>query len=173
MKKLAPVSILFILIVCNLSIADEQATFAGGCYWCMEEAMEKVPGVHTVTSGFASGIEAVQLTFDPAQISYEKLLDSFWKNVDPTDGEGQFCDRGARYQSAIFYANAGQKSAAEKSKEEIAKVLGKSIATQVVELKDFSPVAESEQDYYKKHVYEYKQYKMRCGRSRRLGSIWK
>jgi peptide-methionine (S)-S-oxide reductase len=166
--------ILFVLILLKQAQAAESiATFAGGCYWCMEDAMEHAEGVLSVTSGFASNVEAVQVVFDPAQTSYEKLLNWYWKNIDPTDAEGQFCDRGPRYQSAIFYHDAGQKAAAEKSKEEMEKSLGKNIVTSIVPVAEFRPVPESEQDYYKKKAFDYKQYKMHCGRDRRLRSIWK
>jgi peptide-methionine (S)-S-oxide reductase len=168
------VSILFILILLNhVQAAENVATFAGGCYWCMEDAMEHVEGVVSVTSGFASNVEAVQVVWDPSQTTYEKLLSAFWRNIDPTDAEGQFCDRGPRYESAIFYYDAQQKAAAEKSKDETEKILGKSIVTPIIGGADFRPVPESEQDYSKKKPFEYKQYKMRCGRERRLRSIWK
>jgi peptide-methionine (S)-S-oxide reductase len=167
-------SILFILIFLKpVHAADNVATLAGGCYWCMEDAMEHAEGVVSVTSGFASGVEAVQVVFDPTKTSYEKLLSAFWRNIDPTDAEGQFCDRGPRYESAIFVQDAQQKAAAEKSKDETEKILGKTIVTPIIGGADFQPVPESEQDYSKKKPFEYKQYKMRCGRERRLRSIWK
>ena len=168
------ISILFILMLSQLAgAADNVATFAGGCYWCMEDAMEHVEGVVSVTSGFASNVEAVQVVFDPSQTSYEKLLSAFWRNIDPTDAEGQFCDRGPRYESAIFYQDEQQKAVAQKSKEEIEKKLGKDIVTPIMGGADFHAAPESEQDYFKKKPFDYKQYKMRCGRERRLRSIWK
>jgi peptide-methionine (S)-S-oxide reductase len=149
------------------------ATFAGGCYWCMEEAFEKVDGIVFVSSGFTSQIEAVQVLYDSDKISYEKLLEVFWKNIDPTDAEGQFCDRGFKYTSAIFYHNQSQKTAAEKSKEDAQKVLNKEIVTPIMQAIEFSPVDESQQDYYKKNAFQYKRYKIQCGRERRLRAIWK
>jgi peptide methionine sulfoxide reductase MsrA len=167
-------AILFV-ISCGASVeaTTSTATFAGGCYWCMEEAMEHVPGVVSVTSGFSSGVEAVQLQFDPAAITYQDLLTAFWKNVDPTDAGGQFCDRGDRYRSVIFYQDAQQQLAAEQSKKDLAETRKMKVATDILPIRDFRPVPESEQDYYKKKPYEYKQYKIRCGRERRLRAIWK
>jgi len=164
---------LFLVITSPSGAMDNKATFAGGCYWCMEEAMERVDGIHSVTSGFTSGVEAVEVSYDPSTISYEKLLGAFWKNIDPTDPDGQFCDRGLRYRSAIFYRDEGQKRAAEKSMAETAKMLNKNIATVLLPATEFRAVAEDEQDFYKKKPFEYKQYKIRCGRDRRLKAIWK
>lgn len=149
------------------------ATFAGGCYWCMEETFERVDGVVFVSSGFTGQIEAVQVLYDADKTSYEKLLEAFWKNVDPTDAEGQFCDRGPKYTSAIFYHNEKQKAAAEKSKEEVQRILNKEIVTPIIQATQFSPVDENQQDYYKKNAFQYKRYKMQCGRERRLRAIWK
>jgi peptide-methionine (S)-S-oxide reductase len=168
-------SLIFILFSLFISVpagaATSTATLAGGCYWCMEEAMEHVPGVVSVTSGFSGGVEAVEVHFDTAQITYDELLNAFWRNIDPTDAEGQFCDRGDRYRSAIFYHDQQQKLAAERSKEELATKWNKSIATTILPAAQFHPAPD--QDYYKKQPYDYKQYKIRCGRERRLRSIWK
>jgi len=149
------------------------ATFAGGCYWCMEETFERVDGVVLVSSGFTAQIEAVQVLYDADKISYEKLLEVFWKNVDPTDAEGQFCDRGFKYTSAIFYHSEKEKAAAEKSKEEVQRTLNKEIVTPIIQATQFSPVEENQQDYYKKNAFQYKRYKIQCGRERRLRAIWK
>ena len=149
------------------------ATFAGGCYWCMEDTFERVDGVIFVSSGFTAQIEAVQVLYDAEKISYEQLLEVFWKNIDPTDSEGQFCDRGSQYTSAIFYANEKQKAAAEKSKQDVQKALNKEIVTPILQAAQFSPVEEKQQDYYKKNAFQYKRYKMQCGRERRLRAIWK
>jgi peptide-methionine (S)-S-oxide reductase len=167
--------IAFLLSCSSYSFASEaaKATFAGGCYWCMEEAFERVEGVTNVTSGFVGPVEAVEVTYDPTRIEYKGLLEAFWKNIDPADSEGQFCDRGFRYSSAIFFHSEQQRLAAEESKKEIAIRLKTEPVTPVVPAKEFKPVAEDQQDYYKKHGFQYKQYKIQCGRDRRLRSIWK
>ncbi len=149
-----------------------RATFAGGCYWCMEEAFEGVGGVHSVTSGFADGVEAVDIYYDPEKISYEKLLQVFWKNIDPVDSGGQFCDRGEHYRSAIFYHDEEQRVEAELSKQQIQKILKRQVVTPVIELDLFSVADEEDQDFHKKNPARYKQYKMKCGRETRLQELW-
>ena len=148
-----------------------RATFAGGCYWCMEEAFESVEGVISVTSGFEGNIEAVDVQFDLAKTSYKRLLGLFWKNVDPVDSEGQFCDRGSKYRSVIFYHDEEQRISAEQSKWEIQQVLKQPVVTQVVEADLFSVAPEEDQDFYKKDPVRYKEYKMKCGRARRLQEL--
>ena len=130
-------------------------------------------GVISVTSGFEGEIEAVDIQFDPGKISYERLLDAYWRNVDPTDGNGQFCDRGEKYRSVIFYHDDAQRLAALRSKEKIEKVLNESIVTQVLEASLFSVAPEEDQDYYKKEPDRYNQYKTKCGRLLRLQELWK
>src|SRR5512139_2938235 len=155
----------------------ERATFAGGCFWCMEASLEKVPGVVSVVSGYAGGsvknptyeqvgsgttghAESVQVTYDPARLSYERLVEIFWRNVDPTDGGGQFCDRGGQYRTAIFYADDAQKRAAEGSKRalEASGRLGKPIVTEIVRLEAFYPAEDYHQDFYKKNPVRYTSY---------------
>ncbi|MGE5124887.1 MAG: peptide-methionine (S)-S-oxide reductase MsrA, partial [Betaproteobacteria bacterium] len=169
----------------------EHATFAGGCFWCMETAFEGVTGVYSATSGYAGGqlknptyeqvssgstghAESVQVAYDPARISYQQLLELFWHNVDPTDAGGQFCDRGNQYRSAIFYENESQKTAAQASKRalEASGRLGKPIVTQIVPLEAFYPAEEYHQDFYKKNPVRYKMYRAGCGRDRRLQQLW-
>jgi peptide methionine sulfoxide reductase msrA/msrB len=169
----------------------EHATFAGGCFWCMETAFEGVTGVYSATSGYAGGqlknptyeqvssgstghAESVQVAFDPARISYQQLLELFWHNVDPTDAGGQFCDRGNQYRSAIFYENEPQKTAAQASKRalEASGRLGRPVVTQVVPLEAFYPAEEYHQDFYKKNPVRYKTYRAGCGRDRRLEQLW-
>src|SRR3990172_9313620 len=115
----------FILVAHAVAFAEAntiKATFAGGCFWCMEEVFENAKGVRSVTSGLTIGnLEVVEVVYDPKEIEYEKLLDLFWKNIDPTDAGGQFCDRGAEYRSAIFYHDEQQRIAAERSKEQVQK----------------------------------------------------
>jgi peptide-methionine (S)-S-oxide reductase len=167
----------------------EKAVFAGGCFWCEETAFEGKPGVISVISGYAGGskvsptyeevsaggtghAESVQVTFDPKKISYEQLLKIFWHNADPTDAEGQFCDRGNQYRSEIFYSSASQKQLAEKSTQEVMKQLHQPIVTEIVPLKTFYPAEEYHQDYYKKNPANYESYRLGCGRDRRLEELW-
>ena len=167
------------------------AIFAGGCFWCEETAYEGVAGVISVTSGYIGGqkknptyeevssggtghAEAVQVVYDPAKISYEKLLDIFWRNVDPFQANGQFCDHGDQYRSAIFFKDDVQRNAAEKSRrklEEDPKFRGK-IVTQIVPASTFYPAEEYHQDFYKKNPVRYHMYRTGCGRDARLKAIW-
>jgi len=169
----------------------KKATFAGGCFWCTESDFEKVDGVLEVVSGYTGGdvenptyeqvssgttghYEAVQVLYDPKKITYEELLDVFWRHVDPTDPGGQFVDRGPQYRSAIFYHNEAQKAAAEKSKEEMDKsgIFKKPIVTQIIPFKKFYKAEEYHQDYYKKNPIRYKFYRYRSGRDQFLESVW-
>ncbi len=169
----------------------EHATFAGGCFWCMEPAFDAVPGVYSTTSGYAGGkvknpsyeqvssgttghAESLQVAFDPARVSYERLLEVYWHNVDPTDGGGQFCDRGNQYRTAIFYQDEAQKNAATASRSalEASGRLGKPIVTQIVPLEAFYPAEEYHQDFYKKNPVRYQMYRSGCGRDRRLQELW-
>lgn len=167
------------------------AIFAGGCFWCEETAFEGVPGVISVTSGYTGGqkkdptyeevssggtghAESVQVVYDPSKISYEKLLEIFWHNVDPFQANGQFCDHGNQYRSAIFYQGDAQRSAAEASKrklEEDPQFRGK-IVTQIVPASTFYPAEEYHQDFYKKDPARYHSYRTGCGRDARLKAIW-
>ena len=167
------------------------AVFAGGCFWCEETAFEGLPGVLSVTSGYTGGqtknptyeqvssgstghAESVEVAYDPAKISYERLLEVFWHNVDPFDGGGQFCDRGTQYRSAIFYKDEAQRKAAEESRrklEEEPRFKGK-IATQIVAASTFYPAEEYHQDFYKKNPIRYNSYRLGCGRDARLKAIW-
>jgi peptide methionine sulfoxide reductase msrA/msrB len=169
----------------------KKATFAGGCFWCTEADFEKLPGVGKVVSGYTGGhkenptyaevssgktghVEAIQVYYDPARISYEELLDYFWKHIDPTDAGGQFVDRGGQYRSAIFYHDEEQKRLAEKSKE----ALGKSgkfkqpIATEIVKFTKFYEAEEYHQDYYKKSSLKYRFYRYGSGRDQFLEKVW-
>ncbi len=167
------------------------ATFAGGCFWCMEPPFETLPGVISVTSGFSGGpekdptyrevssgatghAEAIQITYDPGKITYEKLLYVYWRNIDPTQANGQFCDRGAQYRSAIFYHDPTQRRLAEDARKQIAnsRRLAGPIVTQIVAYASFTPAEEYHQDYYKKNAEEYHRYRAGCGRDARLRRIW-
>lgn len=168
-----------------------RATFAGGCFWCMEPPFDRLPGVVSTTSGYSGGsklnptyeevsagitghAEVVQVAYDPAKISYEQLLDVFWKNIDPTTPDRQFCDRGTQYRPAIFFHDESQKRAAEASKRRIEQSgqLSAPIATQIVPLTRFYPAEEYHQDFYKKSPVRYKTYRFGCGRDARLAELW-
>jgi len=169
--------------------ATATAVFAGGCFWCMEPPYDALPGVVATTSGYSGGqnvnptyeqvsagdtghIEVVQITYDPKQVSYEKLLEVFWRNVDPLDKGGQFCDRGSTYQSAIFYQNEEQKQIAEQSKAAVEKKLGKTVVTAIRPATTFYAAEDYHQDYYKKNPLRYKYYRYSCGRDQRLEDLW-
>jgi peptide-methionine (S)-S-oxide reductase len=170
----------------------EKAIFAGGCFWCEETAFEGLPGVQSVISGYTGGFkknptyeevssgttghaESVEVTFDPRQITYAQLLDLFWHNVDPTQANGQFCDHGTQYRSAIFYRDSTQKRLAEESKRRIEATphhFTEPIVTQIVAASVFYPAEEYHQDFYKKDPVQYQSYRMGCGRDRRLTELW-
>lgn len=169
----------------NLAVA----TFAGGCFWCMEADFEKVPGVVKVISGYTGGtednptyenyadsghVEAVQVYYDPQKVSYEELLDYFWRHVDPTDPGGQFVDRGRQYRTAIFYHDAEQKDLAEESKAALERSgrFHKPIATEITALTEFYPAEAYHQDYYKTHATRYKYYRWNSGRDQFLQRAW-
>jgi methionine-S-sulfoxide reductase len=161
------------------SVTLQKATFAAGCFWCLETAFEGLPGVKSVISGYTGGpernptyeqvsskttghAESVQITFDPRQITYAQLLDLFWHNTDPTDSGGQFCDRGPEYRSEIFYHDATQKKLAEESKRAIENSphrFKKPIATKIVAASDWWPAEEYHQDFYKKNPERYHEYR--------------
>jgi len=167
------------------------ATFAGGCFWCMEAPYDKLDGVISTTSGYMGGTrknptygevssgstghtEVVQVVYDPAKVSYEKLLDVYWHNVDPTVTDRQFCDVGSQYRTAIFVHTEEQRKAAEKSKDEVAKTkpFKEPIVTPVVAAGDFWPAEDYHQDYYIKNPVRYTYYRTGCGRDARLKSLW-
>ena len=169
----------------------EKATFAGGCFWCMEAPFDKLDGVVSVTVGYTGGrtvrptyeevsgggtghAESVEIVFDPARIGYGKLLEVFWRNVDPTTPNRQFCDVGTQYRAAIFYHGEEQKRLAEASKNalEASKRLPAGIATEIVPAGEFWPAEEYHQHYYKKNPVRYKFYRYNCGRDRRLEELW-
>lgn len=167
------------------------AVFAGGCFWCVEEAFEKVPGVIRAVSGYTGGTvdrpsyeqvaakltghaEAVQVTYDPAKVSYEQLVDWFWRNVDPFDARGQFCDKGSPYRTVIYYSGEAQKKVAEAAKAalETSGRFKEKIVTEIVPAGAFWVAEDYHQDYYKKNSSRYLYYKTACGRARRLEQIW-
>ncbi|CAN5186763.1 peptide-methionine (S)-S-oxide reductase MsrA [soil metagenome] len=167
------------------------ATFAGGCFWCVEEVFEEVPGVVSAVSGYAGGnvknptyeqvsaggtghTEAVRVIYDPDRISYPRLLDLFWHNVDPLTPNRQFCDRGEQYRAAIFYRGDEQKRLAELSKQAIEESgrFEEPIVTEIVPATEFYEAEEYHQNYYKKNPVRYKFYKWNCGRAQRLEELW-
>lgn len=171
--------------------AQAVAVFAGGCFWCVEEAFDAVPGVRATTSGFAGGTvpnptyeqvsaggtghaEAVRVIYDPAEVSYGDLLAVYWRNVDPLDAGGQFCDRGDQYRSAIFTTTPEQQELAEASKAKLdaSGRLPGPVVTEIEPLDAFYPADESHQDYHRKNPVRYTFYKFLCGRERRLSALW-
>jgi peptide-methionine (S)-S-oxide reductase len=171
-------------------VAADKAILAGGCFWCMEADFEKLEGVTDVISGFTGGTvknptyngnheghyEAVEITYDAKKVSYEKLLEYYWVNIDPFDATGQFCDKGSSYLSAIFVANETERKLAEESKRKvIEKFPGKKVVTPILNASTFYPIKGNEsdhQDYYKKNPIRYKIYRWNCGRDSRLREIW-
>ncbi|MFK7828453.1 MAG: peptide-methionine (S)-S-oxide reductase MsrA [Congregibacter sp.] len=169
-------------------IAEERtADFAGGCFWCIEADIEKLDGVKDVVSGFTGGTlenpsyrgnhkghyEAVRVTYDSDAISYEQLLQYFWRHVDPLDAGGQFCDRGFSYKTAVFVGNAEERLAAETSLASVSALFpDQTVATVVLPKSRFWPVEEYHQDYAKKNPLRYKYYRWNCGRDQRVTSLW-
>jgi len=178
------------------SFADEsppqaKATFAGGCFWCMEEEFEKVEGVVSAISGYAGGqvenptyeqvsaggtghTESIEITYDPSKVTYKQLLDVFWRNIDPTTPNAQFCDHGNQYRSAIFYHDEKQKQLVEESLQTVnqTKSFPQAIVTEVGPATEFYLAEEYHQDFYKKNPIRYKFYKWNCGRAQRLKQLW-
>jgi peptide-methionine (S)-S-oxide reductase len=167
------------------------ATFAGGCFWCMEPPYDELEGILSTTSGYVGGhqenptykqvsagttghTEAVQILYDPKKISYEKLLEVFWRNVDPTTPDRQFCDRGSQYRTGIFYHDEQQQRAAEASKSALAqsKPFDAPIVTEISAAGTFYPAEDYHQDYYQKNPLRYKFYRFNCGRDQRLDELW-
>jgi peptide-methionine (S)-S-oxide reductase len=168
-----------------------KATFAGGCFWCMEAPYDKLPGVISTTSGYIGGTvknptyeqvssgrtghtEAVQVEYDPSRVNYEKLLQVFWMNIDPTVKNAQFCDHGTQYRSGIFYHDETQRKLAEASKAALdkSKPFKEPIVTEITRASEFYPAEDYHQDYYQKNPVRYKVYRNGCGRDARLKELW-
>lgn len=175
----------------NDGLQQAKATFAGGCFWCMEEAFEKIEGVVSAVSGYTGGqvenptyeqvsaggtghTESIEVIFDPNKVTYKQLLDVFWRNVDPTTPNAQFCDHGNQYRTAIFYHDESQKQVIEESKERIetSKTFPESIVTEIAPASAFYSAEEYHQDFYTKNPIRYKYYKWNCGRTKRLEQLW-
>jgi peptide-methionine (S)-S-oxide reductase len=169
--------------------AEALATFAGGCFWCTEADFEKVPGVTSAVSGYTGGrianptyeqvsdggtghAEAVQVRYDPDKVSYAQLLDIYWRSVDPTVKDRQFCDGGSQYRTAIYVHDAAQRRLAEATRAEVAKKLGVTIHTEIADAGVFYEAEKYHQDYYRKNPVRYKFYRSNCGRDARLEQIW-
>jgi len=165
------------------------ATFAGGCFWCVESDFDKVPGVISTTSGYTGGhlanpdyeqvssggtghAESVQVIYDPSKVSYAQLLTYFWHHIDPTVKDRQFCDYGHQYRTAIFVHNDEEKKLAEESKKKVAEELKKPIYTEIDKAGPFYPAEEYHQDFYKKNKVKYEFYRWNCGRDQRIKQIW-
>ena len=170
---------------------EEIAIFAGGCFWCMEPAFDKLDGVISTTSGYTAGhtknptykevsaggsghTEAMQVVFNPEKISFAELLDVFWKNIDPVAVDRQFCDSGTQYRSGIYYLNKAQEVAAKQSLQQLEKSrpFEGVIATEIIAASTFYPAEDYHQDYYQKNPIRYKFYRYRCGRDQRLQEVW-
>jgi peptide-methionine (S)-S-oxide reductase len=203
LRTLAGAMAVTIMVVTTAAVASQsqptadapaglaKATFAGGCFWCMEHPFDELPGVISVTSGYTGGAtknptyeqvssgttghaESVEIVYDPKRIMYEKLVDVFWHNVDPLDGSGQFCDHGTQYRSAIFSHDETQKQLAEQSKKRLeeSRRLNKPILTQIAPASTFWRAEDYHQHYYKKNPLRYRFYRHNCGRDRRLQELW-
>jgi peptide-methionine (S)-S-oxide reductase len=174
-----------------VAAAPEKAYFAGGCFWCMEEAFEKVEGVVAVVSGYMGGsvaaptyeqvsagetghAESVEVIYDPAKVTYQKLLEAFWGNVDPLAANAQFCDHGHQYRAAVFYHTTEEQRLAEESKQALERShrFTQPIVTQIAKASTFYPAEDYHQDFYKKNPVRYKYYKFTCGRAQRLEALW-
>jgi peptide methionine sulfoxide reductase msrA/msrB len=176
-------------VIAKERVETRSAVFAGGCFWCMEKPFEELDGVISATSGYTGGgtenptyqdygegghLEAVEVVYDPGQISYRELLEVFWRQIDPTDPAGQFADRGRSYTTAIFYLDDEQKRLAEQSKADLEErqVFDKAIVTPIIPVGRFYRAEEHHQDYYKKNPVRYRYYRSRSGRDRFLDSVW-
>jgi peptide-methionine (S)-S-oxide reductase len=191
---LAVVFTLALLVAPSAHAGEEKAghavaTFAGGCFWCVEEVFDAVEGVVSTTSGFIGGhvadpgyrqvvsggtghTEAVEVVYDPDTVSYERLLEVFWRNIDPLDAGGQFCDRGDMYRGGIFVHDADQKRAAEASRSEVATRFDAPIATEITAASPFYAAEDYHQGYYRTNALQYAFYKRACGRDARLMQLW-
>ena len=193
MKRIVLLVMVSVMAVVNGVEAKERqvATFAAGCFWCLEQPFDALPGVISTTSGYTGGFkdqptyrevsagstghtEAIQIVFDPALVSYEKLLDIYWRNSDPTTANRQFCDVGSQYRPGIFYHSEQQRRLAEASKAAVqkSKTFREDVVTEITEASTFWPAEEYHQDYYLKNPIRYKFYRYNCGRDQRLQQLW-
>jgi peptide-methionine (S)-S-oxide reductase len=173
--------------------ASAKAILAGGCFWCVEHDLAKVPGVLNVVSGYSGGtseeptydnyhdvdannpvphVEVVEVVYDPDKISYAKLLDTYFRRIDPTDGGGQFCDRGPAYRPVVFFGSEGEQTIATERKDAVAKLLKVPVAVDVLPAGEFWPAEEYHQDYAEKNSVKYNYYRWNCGRDQRVEAVW-
>ncbi|PIV14257.1 MAG: peptide-methionine (S)-S-oxide reductase [Gallionellales bacterium CG03_land_8_20_14_0_80_55_15] len=186
MKRLLGCALL--LVATTVSAETKTAVFAGGCFWCIEADFEKLPGVIAVESGYTGGTlrnptyqqvsvggtghaEAVRVSYDAEQVSYAKLLDYFWRHIDPTVKDQQFCDVGSQYRSAVFYQNKAEQASALASKQALQSRFA-NIYTEIVAASTFYPAETYHQDYYRKNPLRYQYYRYRCGRDERVKAVW-
>ena len=192
MKLILILAISLLATSLNIFAADsktEIATFAGGCFWCMEPPFDKLDGVLSTTSGYTGGhqanptykqvsaggsghTEAIEIVFDPAKVSYEKLLEVFWLNIDPVNAKGQFCDFGTKYRTGIYYLNDEQQKLAAASLKSIKSKLNKPLATELKAASKFYPAEDYHQNYYQVNPVRYNYYRWSCGRDQRLKQLW-
>lgn len=190
MSKTLYFLLLISLLTPTSNVMADKAIFAGGCFWCMESDFEKLEGVNEAISGFTGGTlknpiyngdhrghyEAIEIDYDPKVVSYQALLNHFWVNIDPFDTQGQFCDKGESYLSAIFVANDKERILAEKSLQKVVNQFpNKKVVTPIIKASKFYPIKGNEsyhQDYYKNHAVRYNYYRWSCGRDLRLQEIW-
>jgi len=179
-------ALLFLIMTTTAQAENRIAVFAGGCFWCMEAVYQELEGVTGVVSGFTGGdlenptykgrhdghYEAIEVTYDPAVISYQQLLDNYWRNVDPFDPRGQFCDKGESYRAAIFVDDEQRQGAEASMKAVVERFPKDNVATEILPAARFWPVEDYHQDYYLKNPVRYKYYKWNCGRQQRLDEIW-
>ena len=171
------------------AVENKKAYFAGGCFWCMEESFDQVKGVISTVSGYSGGhlknptyqdviykdtghVEAIEVVYDPKIVNYEELLDIYWKNIDPFDSAGQFCDKGKSYRSVIFFQTQPEKEFIEKSFKKLEKIFNNKIVTLVWKFEKFYPAEDYHQDYYEKNFIRYLMYKKGCKREETLKKIW-
>ncbi len=174
--------------------ATERAILAGGCFWCVEHDLRELAGVIEVVSGYTGGsrpnptyenyhdvdaanpvphVEAVRVTYDPGRLSYAQLLDYYFRHIDPTDGGGQFCDRGPAYRPVVFVASKSERETAETKKADVARLLEQNVAVEVLDAQTFWPAEEYHQDYATKNPLRYKYYRWNCGRDQRVETVWR
>ena len=168
---------------------QKEAIFAGGCFWCMEKPFDKLDGVISTTSGYTGGPEehptyedvgyhrtghweALRVVYDPTKVTYDRLLEVFWHNVDPTQSNGQFCDKGDQYRTGIYTSDPAEKAAAKASKKHVADELGATVATEIRDRSTFWVAEEYHQDFYEKEPVHYAMYRRGCGRDARLAELW-
>lgn len=178
-----------VLFAMNASAEEATAVFAGGCFWCMEPPYDQLPGVLDTTSGYSGGhtasptyeqvtaggtghYESVRVTYDPDRISYDELLAVFWRNIDPFDDRGQFCDRGSSYRAAVFFGSEAERELAEAAKADIETRFGRTVVTGILPAAPFYAAEGYHQNYYTENPLRYRYYRYRCGRDERLRQVW-